>query len=175
MGGFADWVETIAEAKSARDYRAKVNDAETVSMWQSLAYRPNYKAAYCMAVCPAGEDVIGAYRARQERVSCRASSIRCRRKRKRSMSTRGSDAEDYVARRFPHKRVKHVGMVLRPTSDRRLSERPAECLSAQQIRGLEGDLSFHLYRRDAAPGDHRHRRPPAEDKTRALSARPTSP
>ena len=30
-------------------------------MWQSLAFGPNYKAAYCLAVCPAGEDVIGPY------------------------------------------------------------------------------------------------------------------
>jgi hypothetical protein len=30
-------------------------------MLQSLAFEPTYKSAYCMAVCPAGEDVIGAY------------------------------------------------------------------------------------------------------------------
>ena len=30
-------------------------------MWQSLAFGPNYKAAYCLSVCPAGEDVIGPY------------------------------------------------------------------------------------------------------------------
>lgn len=63
MGGFSDFVETVAGAKDARDYRDKFTDAETVSVWQSLAFGPNYKAAYCMAVCPAGEDVIGAYQA----------------------------------------------------------------------------------------------------------------
>jgi hypothetical protein len=31
------------------------------SMWQSLSHGANYKSAYCMAVCPAGEDVIGPY------------------------------------------------------------------------------------------------------------------
>jgi hypothetical protein len=30
-------------------------------MWQSLSFKPNYKAAYCLAVCPAGEDVITPY------------------------------------------------------------------------------------------------------------------
>ena len=30
-------------------------------MWQSLSFKPNYKAAYCLAVCPAGEDVIEPY------------------------------------------------------------------------------------------------------------------
>jgi len=30
-------------------------------MWQSLSFGANYKAAYCMAVCPAGDDVIGPF------------------------------------------------------------------------------------------------------------------
>jgi NAD-dependent dihydropyrimidine dehydrogenase PreA subunit len=61
MGGFIDWVENIADSKDAKEYRSKVSDAETVSMWQSLSYSPNYKSAYCLAVCPAGEDVIGPF------------------------------------------------------------------------------------------------------------------
>jgi hypothetical protein len=58
MGGFTDWVETIADSRNARQYRAQVSDAETASMWQSLSFGANYKSAYCMAVCPAGDDVI---------------------------------------------------------------------------------------------------------------------
>ena len=58
MGGFANWVETIADSRNGKDYRRKVKESETISKWQSLAYGPNYKAAYCMAVCPAGEDLI---------------------------------------------------------------------------------------------------------------------
>jgi epoxyqueuosine reductase QueG len=54
MGGFNDWVETIAESGSAFEYRKKVSGAETVSMWQSLSFGANYKAAYCHSVCPAG-------------------------------------------------------------------------------------------------------------------------
>ena len=61
MGGFEDWVETIADSKHGLDYRRRVKESESVSMWQSLAFGANYKAAYCMAVCPAGEDVIGPY------------------------------------------------------------------------------------------------------------------
>jgi ferredoxin len=61
MGGFNDWVEKIADGKSAHDYRKNVSGAETVSMWQSLSFGANYKAAYCMAVCPAGEDVIAPF------------------------------------------------------------------------------------------------------------------
>ena len=38
-----------------------MKDSESVSTWQSLGFGPNYKAAYCMAVCPAGDDVIGPF------------------------------------------------------------------------------------------------------------------
>ena len=62
MGGFGDWVEQIADAESGLDLRRKVTRQETVSTWQSLAFGPNYKAAYCLSVCPAGEDVIGPFK-----------------------------------------------------------------------------------------------------------------
>src|SRR6267378_2090693 len=49
MGGFTDWVEQIADSKDALDYRKKVSDPESASMWQSLSFGANYKAAYCLA------------------------------------------------------------------------------------------------------------------------------
>src|SRR5271165_5730122 len=61
MGGFGDWVENVVESRNALDYRRRVSDSETSSVWQSLGFGPNYKAAYCMAVCPAGDDVIGPF------------------------------------------------------------------------------------------------------------------
>src|ERR1700752_32908 len=54
MGGFTDWVQTIADSADAADFRSRVSDSENASMWQSLPFKPNYKAAYCLAVCPAG-------------------------------------------------------------------------------------------------------------------------
>src|SRR5262245_37278743 len=44
-----------------------VNEIALPSLWQSLSYGANYKSAYCMAVCPAGEDVIGPYLADRKR------------------------------------------------------------------------------------------------------------
>jgi len=58
MGGFTDWTEQVADSKNRFDYRKRVSDSESASMWQSLSYGANYKAAYCLSVCPAGEDVI---------------------------------------------------------------------------------------------------------------------
>src|SRR5262245_22990794 len=104
MGGFNDWVETIAESGSARDYRKKVSGAETVSMWQSLSFGANYKAAYCMAVCPAGEDVIGPFLTdRKQFLEDVVDPLQ--KKPETVYVVPNSDAEDYVPRRFPNKRA----------------------------------------------------------------------
>jgi ferredoxin len=115
MGGFTDWAETIAESGGAAGYRARVTDAEGASMWQSLAYGPNYKAAYCLAVCPAGEDVIAPFLADRGRFVERV--VRPLQAKEEPIYVQpNTDAEAYVARRFPHKRVRRVGAVTRPGS-----------------------------------------------------------
>src|SRR5499427_179116 len=48
-GGFHNWVDQVTDSKDSRDYHGKVTASETASMWQSLAFGPNYKAAYCLA------------------------------------------------------------------------------------------------------------------------------
>jgi ferredoxin-NADP reductase/Fe-S-cluster-containing hydrogenase component 2 len=115
MGGFTDWVEQLADSKSARDYRSRVSDAESASLWQSLSYGANYKAAYCLAVCPAGEDVIGPFLA--DRKAHLNEVLRPLQEKEETVYvTRNSDAEVHVAKRFPHKKIKHVGNSLRPNS-----------------------------------------------------------
>ena len=115
MGGFADWVEDVADSGSAREYRRRVADPETSSMWQSLSFGANYKAAYCMAVCPAGEDVIGPWLA--DRKQHMEDVVRpLQHKEETVYVVPGSDAEEYVPKRFPHKRMKRVGNGIRPQS-----------------------------------------------------------
>jgi ferredoxin len=107
MGGFNDWVEKIADSKNALDYRKKVSGAESVSMWQSLSFGANYKAAYCLSVCPAGEDVIAPFLTnRKEFLADVVKPLQD--KPETIYVVPGSDAEDYVARRFPHKKTKGV-------------------------------------------------------------------
>ena len=107
MGGFNDWVEKIADSKSALDYRKKVSGAESVSMWQSLSFGANYKAAYCLSVCPAGEEVIAPFLTdRKEFLNDVVKPLQD--KVETVYVVPGSDAEDYVARRFPHKKAKRV-------------------------------------------------------------------
>ncbi|MEE9257765.1 MAG: SCP2 sterol-binding domain-containing protein [bacterium] len=117
-GGFTDWVENIADSRNARDYRRKVTDAESSSMWQSLSFGANYKAAYCMAVCPAGEDVISPYLA--DKGAYLSDVVKpLQNKEETIYVVPDSDAEAHVSRRFPHKKVKRVGNGLRPRSIRR--------------------------------------------------------
>ncbi len=115
MSGFTDWTETIASSKSAHDYRKKVSASESASMWQSLSFKANYKAAYCIAACPAGEDVIAPF------LSDRKAFVQdvvqpLQDKLETVYVVPGSDAETYVAKRFPHKTVKRVSSGIRPQS-----------------------------------------------------------
>jgi ferredoxin len=113
MGGFTDWVETIADSKNKLDYRRRIKDSESVSMWQSLAFGANYKAAYCMAVCPAGDDVIGPYLASKKNFADDVMRP-LQAKREPVYVVRGSDAEAHVQKRYPHKTLRHVHGLLRP-------------------------------------------------------------
>ena len=115
MGGFTDWVENIADSSSAKQYRQKVTDAESSSMWQSLSFGANYKAAYCMAVCPAGEDVLPPFTSNRKKFVGEVVKP-LQRKEETIYVVPGSDAETYVAKHFPNKAIKHVGNSLRPRS-----------------------------------------------------------
>lgn len=107
LGGFSSWVDTLADSKNASNYNEQFTKGETVSMWQSLAFGPNYKAAYCMAVCPAGEDVISPYLADKGNYLKRVVKP-LQAKEEMVYVTKGSDAETHVLKRFPHKTVKQV-------------------------------------------------------------------
>lgn len=107
MGGFSDVLEHVADAKNGHDLRTRVPQAEQVSLWQSLAFGPNYKAAYCVAVCPAGEDVIGPFlHNRGEFVKEVVKPLQ--QKEETIYVVPGSDAEGHVKKRFPHKKVRKV-------------------------------------------------------------------
>ncbi|MBV8488836.1 MAG: SCP2 sterol-binding domain-containing protein [Planctomycetaceae bacterium] len=115
MGGFTDWVETVASSGTVAGYRAKVEDGETLSMWQSLSYGANYKAAYCLAVCPAGEDVLGGFLdSRPEHLRTIVRPLQ--EKVEPVYVVPGSDAEAYTRQKYPHKRLRQVRSGVRPVS-----------------------------------------------------------
>ena len=141
LGGFSDWVEQIADAKDAFDYRRRVTDAETASMWQSLSHGANYKSAYCMAVCPAGEDVIGPYLENRQRhltevvkpLQERAEPV---------YVVPGSDAEAIAQRKFKNKTVKPVSSGLRPRTIAGLLSLMPHVFQPNQSRGLNATFHF---------------------------------
>lgn len=141
LGGFTDWVETIAASGDAQAYRQKVSDPESVSMWQSLSFGANYKSAYCLAVCPAGEDVIGPFLTdRKEFLKEVVKPLQD--KVETIYVVPGSDAEGYVPRRFPHKKAKRVSNGLRPHSIRGFLEGLPLVFQRDQAAGL--DATYHF-------------------------------
>ncbi len=141
LGGFTDWVEKIVESKDALDYRKKVSGTESASMWQSLSFGANYKAAYCLAVCPAGEDVIAPY------LTNKAGHLQevvrpLQEKQETVYVVPGSDAEEHVARRFPLKTIQRVGNGLRVRSIQRfLSGLP---LTFQRGKAANVNAVYHF-------------------------------
>ncbi len=141
MGGFTDWSEQVAQSRNAKDYRGRVSDAESASMWQSLSFGANYKAAYCLSVCPAGEDVIGPFLDNRN-THLNAVVKPLQDKVETLYVLPNSDAEDHAARRFPHKSVKRVGRSLRPrTIDQLLEGLP---LVFQPKKSAGVDATYHF-------------------------------
>lgn len=141
MGGFTNWVEQVVESKSVEEYRTRVTPSESASMWQSLAFKANYKAAYCMAVCPAGEDVIGPFLT--NRKGYLTDVVRpLQNKEEPIYVVANSDAEEFVARRFPHKTIRRIGAGLLPQSiDSFLS---GLSLVFQRERSTGLDATYHF-------------------------------
>jgi hypothetical protein len=107
LGNFSQWVEKVADAKDAKDYRARVPRSETMNVWQSLSFKPGYKAAYCISACPAGEDVIGPFLS--DRDAHFADVVQPLIDKDEFVYViPDTDAEDTVTRRFPHKKLQHV-------------------------------------------------------------------
>jgi ferredoxin len=142
MGGFTDWVRQIADSRDAQDYSRRVSDPESSSMWQSLSFGANYKAAYCLAVCPAGEDVIGPFLT--DRKTYLEEVVKPFQEREEIVYVvPGSDAEEHVARRFPNKKTKRVGNGLnRARSIRRFLQGMPLVFQRGKSKGL--DATYHF-------------------------------
>jgi ferredoxin len=141
LGGFLDWVEKVASSKNVRSYRKKVNDPESVSMWQSLSYGICNKSSYCMAVCPAGEEVIGAYL--DHRAEYLAEVVKPFQSKEETIYVvPGSDAETHVAQHFPHKTIRRIGSGLRPNSVRGFLQSLPIVFQRGQSDGI--DTTYHF-------------------------------
>jgi ferredoxin len=149
MSGFTDWVEVIAGSKNAIAYRNQVSDSESVSMWQSLAFGPGYKAAYCLSVCPAGEEVLHSFL--EDRAGFLTQVVKPLQSKVETVYVQPrSDAEEYVQKRFPHKRLKYVGSVLRPSSIRLFIKLMRHGFQPGKSKGLSARYHFRFTGNEAA-------------------------
>jgi epoxyqueuosine reductase QueG len=109
--GFQNWVEAMITSHDMAEYRSHFDDRETAFMWQSLMFRMSYRCSYCMAVCPAGEEVKPVYLGnKKEHVERVLKPLRDRREPVYVMA--GSNAESR-ARRNPNKEVRVVAGIMR--------------------------------------------------------------
>ena len=142
------------------------------SMWQSLSHGANYKSAYCMAVCPAGEDVIGPYLRDKQRhlqevvkpLQERAEPV---------YVVPGSDAEAIARRKFKNKTVKPVGNGLRPRSIAGLLNFMPHVFQPNQSRGLDATFHFTFTGAETARCDDQDPESNARRSGTAWSARRT--
>jgi len=148
MGGFTDWVDQVVESHDRDDFRSRVTESETASVWQSLSFKPNYKAAYCVAVCPAGEDVLGDFL--DDRVAYNQQQVQPFKDIEETVYVLpGSDAEDSLPRRYPHKTATRVAWTLNSTDIYGFLFNLTLTFQRRQARGLE--LVINLTLAGAAP------------------------
>jgi epoxyqueuosine reductase QueG len=111
MTGFQNWVEAMVTSRDMAEYNTHFNNRETAFMWQSLMFRMSYRCSYCMAVCPAGEEVKPVYLGnKKEHVERVLKPLRDRREPVYVMA--GFEAESR-ARRNPNKEVRVVAGMMR--------------------------------------------------------------
>jgi epoxyqueuosine reductase QueG len=111
--GFQNWVEAMVTCQDMDEYRSHFDDRETALMWQSLMFRMSYRCSYCMAVCPAGEEIKPGYlKNKKDHVERILKPLRDRKE--RVYVTAGSKAEARV-KRNPNKEARIVpGMIRTP-------------------------------------------------------------
>ncbi|MEM8862626.1 MAG: SCP2 sterol-binding domain-containing protein [Chloroflexota bacterium] len=141
FGGFVEWAEKMADTKNKDEYRKDVSVSEDATRWQSLSNGANYNAAYCMAVCPAGDDVIGPYL--QNKRQFMQETVKPFQKKEETLYiTKNSDAMAYAAKRYPHKTIQVVEGGLVPQSVKGFLWGTKIAFQRNQADGL--DATFHF-------------------------------
>ena len=141
LGGFIDWTENVVESRNKKEYRKRVSDAETVSMWQSLTFGGSYKSVYCIAVCPAGEEVVTHFLDnKKDFIEKIVKPLQNKDEDIYVMS--GSDAEDHVSKQFPGKNAKKVGNGLRPRTINGFLEALPLIFQRNKSDGM--DITYHF-------------------------------
>ncbi len=141
IGGFLNWVEQVVESKSTKEYRQRVSDGETFSMWQNLSVGNQTRCDRCIAVCPAGEVAIGEFLEDQTTYTDLYQK-RFRKLPEIIYAVKGSDAEQHVREQFPEKTVKNISNGLRPLSIDMFFGSLPRIFQANQSEGIDAVYHF---------------------------------
>jgi epoxyqueuosine reductase QueG len=145
--GFVEWVHTLADSRSRRDYRRRVSDEETLSWWQSLGYESNTHCNYCVAVCPSGDEAVSFLQDRKKHYQEVVRPLRDRVEAVHVVS--GSDAETYVAESFPHKLVRRTGSGRAPDSIKGMMRMLPLIFQRGRAKGLAARYHFTFRGRES--------------------------
>ncbi len=143
MGGFNDWVDVVTDSRNSSAYRERYAPDETAAVWQSLSIDPQYKSANCMAVCPAGDDVIGLY------LENKAEHVKqilrpLQENTETVFVVKGTDAHQYTAKRFPQKRIKVIKSGLTPQTIKGFVEFGEHFFQRNNAKGVEAIFHFRF-------------------------------
>ena len=141
LGGFQNWVEQVVDSKNHADYRQRVNDSETISMWQHLAIGAQTRCDRCMAICPAGKISIGEF------LDDRRAYTDLYLKRFRDLPetiyvVKGSNAEQHVQSKFPQKHIKNISNGIRPDTASSFLESLPLAFQSCQAKGVNAIYHF---------------------------------
>ncbi|TAN47634.1 MAG: 4Fe-4S ferredoxin [Rhodospirillales bacterium] len=148
IGGFVEWVHTLADSRNRADYRRRVSDAETLSWWQSLGYEAITHCDYCMAVCPAGDEATSFLSDRKTHFRDVVRPLRD--KSEPVYVVPGSDAESHVLAAFPHKRGRHIGNGMAPGSVQGFIGLLPHVFQRGRAKGLTARYHFRFRGREIA-------------------------
>jgi ferredoxin len=101
-----DWLEAFTMEGGPAAYRSKFRDDETAVFTQAVSFEPNYKSAYCMAVCPAGDDIIGTYLS--DPAKHREEVLMPLRQHPEAVYVTSGTRSEERAKRNPHKFVRYI-------------------------------------------------------------------
>ena len=151
LGGFLNWVEQIVGSRSVKEYRRRVDDAETFSMWQNLSIGGQTRCDRCMAVCPAGQSAIGEFL--EDRRSYLDRYLKPFREMPETIyAVKGADAESFVREQFPRKTVKTISNGMRPLSVAMFLASLPRMFQAGQSRGIDAVYHFSFTGDETAEG-----------------------
>jgi len=121
----------MVSSKDMTEYLIRYSDSETMSMWQSLAYKPNIKCTYCMAVCPAGEDVLDNYTSNKKQYIQEV--LNPLKNRNELVYVLPESKAETIVKRNPNKEIRYVGNFARTFTEDATKEVETETKTQDQI------------------------------------------